>query len=111
MDQELGWFPGFLPKELTSRKYLGEGKKFASGRRRRARWHWLSWGAGQALMRMLVVGDHLGQDRGRPLRQAEVVDTGDAVHGEERAVSSLHTPSPVKPPGVTSTSASGRPLL
>lgn len=36
-------------------------------------------------------GDHLGKDRGRPLRQAEVVDTGDSVGGEQRAVSSLYS--------------------
>lgn len=36
-------------------------------------------------------GDHLGRDCGRPLRQAEVVDTGDSVGGEQRAVSSLYS--------------------
>ena len=100
MDQEPGWFPGLLPEELTAKKCLREGKKFTSGGRRRARWLWLPWRVGRALVRLQVVGDCLGLDRGRPLRQAEVADTGFAVGGEQRAVSSRRALYPEQNPQV-----------
>lgn len=100
MDQEPGWFPGLLPEELTARKCLREGKKFTSVGRRRARWLWLPWRVGRALVRLQVVGDCLGLDRGRPLRQAEVADTGFAVGGEQRAVSSRRALYPEQNPQV-----------
>lgn len=54
------------PRGTYSRKCLREGKKFTSGGRRRARWHWLPWRVGQALVGLQVVGDCLGLDRGSP---------------------------------------------
>lgn len=50
--------------------------------------------------RLQVVGDCLGLDRGRPLRQAEVADTGFAVGGEQRAVSSRRALYPEQNPQV-----------
>lgn len=42
-------------KDFEAKKCLGEGKNFASGAasggKRGARWHWLPWGAGHALVR------------------------------------------------------------
>lgn len=58
------------------------------------------WKVGRALVRLQVVGDCLGLDCGRPLRPAEVADTGFVVGGEERAVSSLHALSPEQNPQV-----------